>query len=244
MIVLSIISCMALLFSRYYPKKNVSIGLKWAFILLALVSGIRYNYGNDYINYLYAYNVISRATSPFSISISNGINDFEPGWAFFNWICKPIGFQGFVMVFSCVISFLYYRFIRDNVSPKYYTVALFTYLFEWSMFPLQLSMMRQGLVIAIFAFIYNYIKRRKWITALIVLFLCSTIHKTALILLPFAFWGYLPVRNSKFISVAFAVIAMLAFSSTTFIGDIYVYFLQFESIVDYGIAYGYDVSIQ
>lgn len=49
MIVLSIISCMALLFSRYYPKKNVSIGLKWAFILLALVSGIRYNYGNDYI---------------------------------------------------------------------------------------------------------------------------------------------------------------------------------------------------
>lgn len=234
MIVLSIISCMALLFSRYYPKKNVSIGLKWAFILLALVSGIRYNYGNDYINYLYAYNVISRATSPFSISISNGINDFEPGWAFFNWICKPIGFQGFVMVFSCVISFLYYRFIRDNVSPKYYTVALFTYLFEWSMFPLQLSMMRQGLVIAIFAFIYNYIKRRKWITALIVLFLCSTIHKTALILLPFAFWGYLPVRNSKFISVAFAVIAMLAFSSTTFIGDIYVYFLQFESIVDYG----------
>ena len=73
MIVLSIISCMALLFSRYYPKKNVSIGLKWAFILLALVSGIRYNYGNDYINYLYAYNVISRATSPFSISISNGI---------------------------------------------------------------------------------------------------------------------------------------------------------------------------
>lgn len=51
MIVLSIISCMALLFSRYYPKKNVSIGLKWAFILLALVSGIRYNYGNDYINY-------------------------------------------------------------------------------------------------------------------------------------------------------------------------------------------------
>ena len=85
----------------------MSIGLKWAFILLALVSGIRYNYGNDYINYLYAYNVISRATSPFSISISNGINDFEPGWAFFNWICKTIGFQGFVMVFSCVISFLY-----------------------------------------------------------------------------------------------------------------------------------------
>lgn len=74
-------------------------------------------------------------------------------------------------------------------------------------------------------------------------FLCSTIHKTALILLPFAFWGYLPVRNSKFISVAFAVIAMLAFSSTTFIGDIYVYFLQFESIVDYGIAYGYDEGI-
>lgn len=68
--------------------------MKWAFILLALVSGIRYNYGNDYINYLYAYNVISRATSPFSISISNGINDFEPGWAFLIGFVNQLVFKG------------------------------------------------------------------------------------------------------------------------------------------------------
>ena len=67
-------------------------------------------------------------------------------------------------------------------------------------------MMRQGFVLIIFLGMWKYIKDKKWWIPLIVLYLCSFIHGSATVLIPFAFWGYLPMRNTKYIGIGYVTL--------------------------------------
>ena len=72
-----------------------------------------------------------------------------------------------VAVLNVIQNVIYYKFIKANVERTWWPIAVFIYLFSTSFYLLNFSMMRQGLVIAIFLWMWKYIKNRKWFIALL-----------------------------------------------------------------------------
>ena len=60
------------------------------FVIMTILAVIRYDYGNDYMNYYRSYLFI--ISHDFSFSIEKLTDIFrEPGWTFINFLFKPFG---------------------------------------------------------------------------------------------------------------------------------------------------------
>ncbi len=161
--------------------------------MLTIIALIRFDYGNDYMNYLKSYNQI--ISSDFTLNFEK-LKDIyrEPGWALINLLFKPLGTLGFfVMVALLAIfqNYVYYHFIKRYVSLQHRWLAVFVYLFNTSLYVLNMSMLRQGLTITVFILCISLILDRKWLKTLLILLAFSTVHSSISILVPFAFWGYM-----------------------------------------------------
>lgn len=181
-------------------------GMFIGFCLMTFLAMIHYDYGNDYMSYYSVYLEISNYDS-----ISQVLNmDVyrEPGWAVLNFIFRYLGgFFSLVAIISLYEGIVYYKAIKRYLPKNLWVLGIFLYLIRTSFYLLNFSMLRQGLVIAVFLALWPWIEKKKWIPCLIILYLTSTIHSSALILLPFCFWGYLSVKNSRVL--AFSLIAIL-----------------------------------
>ena len=102
-----------------------------------------------------------------------------------------------VAVLNVIQNVIVYKQIKNNVERKWWPLAIFVYLFFTSFYVLNFSMMRQGLVICLFLGVWGCIKDKKCIRAFLILLLGTAIHKSALILLPFAFVGLLPIKKGR-----------------------------------------------
>mgnify|MGYP003292522139 CR=1 FL=1 len=226
-------SLLALLLTYLESKHRLRGGMKLGFILVTLLGVIHYDYGNDYMSYYDIYKSIVNV--PFNLSnLIGGYIYKEPGWALINYAFKPIGgFFMMVAVLNVIQNVIYYRFIKDNVALSWWPMAIFIYLFSGSFYLLNFSMMRQGLAIAIFLAMWKYIKTRRWVVALIGLILASTIHSSALILLPFAFWGFLRMNNGKIWAILYVVLFCVLWSAEDFINRIFETVIVFEEFQDY-----------
>ena len=150
----SVIACLLAYSQRYNYKK----ALLFAFLLICFISCIRCDYGNDYQNYYNIYqNIISQ---PFSLSAI--FEESEPGWILLCYLTKPIGYFGLIAVLSIFQIVVYYRFICKYVPIREQWLAVLLYLFNPTIWLLQLSMMSQGLAISIFLIAFPYIERKKW----------------------------------------------------------------------------------
>ena len=99
------------------------------------------------------------------------------------------------------------------------------------------SMMRQGLVVCLFLGIWDLIKNRKWWWALLIMYLCSFIHLSAIILLPFAFWGYLPKLNGKVWAIVYGVLLIFLWTSGETLNNIFMSGLSLEEFQEYAATY-------
>lgn len=228
-------SIIALLLTYLESKHVLKGGMKVGFILVTFLGMIHYDYGNDYMAYLDIYNNI--VGQPFNWSnILNGYIYKEPGWALINYLFKPIGgFFMMVAVLNVIQNVIYYRFIKTNVDKSWWPIAVFIYLFSTSFYLLNFSMMRQGLVIAIFLCMWKYIKERRWIIALCGLFFAASIHSSALVLIPFAFWGYLPVKRRRMIVCVCSLLFLFLWFSSEYLNIIFeglTGFADFEEYID------------
>lgn len=198
MFVVIIVSLLAL-FLTYLENKGLKGGMKWGFVLVAILNAIHYDYGNDYMSYYKMYMEIE--DTPFSWDVlSNSIIHQDGGWVFLNYLFKPLGgFFLLVIVLSIIQNIIVYKFIKREVSSSHRTFAVFIYLMTTSFYLMSFSMLRQWFVVCIFLSCWSLIKERKWFWTLLILYLCSFIHGTAILLLPFAFWGYVPVRHGKLV---------------------------------------------
>ena len=110
---------------------------------------------------------------------------------------------------------------------KLWWFGVFLYLFSTSFYLLNFSMLRQGLVVAVFLSLFQLIANRKWWIVAPILYLSSFVHASAFILIPFAFWGYLPLKNRKVIALIFVIVLTLLYISSELLNQIQV--LAFES---------------
>lgn len=233
MYVVIVCSLLALLLTYLESKHKLRGGMKLGFILVTLLGVIHYDYGNDYMAYYDIYKSIVNVPFNFS-NVIGGYVYKEPGWAFINYAFKPIGgFFMMVAVLNIIQNVIYYRFIKNNVARSWWPMAIFIYLFSGNFYLLNFSMMRQGLAIAIFLAMWKYIKTRRWVVALIGLILASTIHSSALVLIPFSFWGFLRMSNGKIWAILYAVLFFVLWSAEGFLNRIFETVIVFEEFQEY-----------
>lgn len=240
MLIVTAISVLTLILTYLESRRYLKDGMKLGFILISILGIIHYDYGNDYMSYYDMYNSIVH--TPFNwTNILNGSIYKEPGWVLINYFFEPLGgFFMMVAVLNVIQNVIYYKFIKANVERTWRPIAVFIYLFSTSFYLLNFSMMRQGLVIAIFLWMWKYIKNRKWFIALLGLIAGSFIHTSAIILIPFAFWGFIPMKNGRFLAILYVSLFIALWIGESFLNNIFETLLIFEDFEDYTDIYNKD----
>lgn len=208
--VIIVVSIIAFILTLLESKMRLRGGMAIGFILITFVSAIRYNYGNDYMGYFETfeqYNI-------FDISdlLKFGDTGIDVGWLILCKIFEPLGFFVLVAFLSILMNGIYYRFIRENLQREDYWLAMFVYLFTFDFYVLQLSMLRQGLVIALFILSYSYLKKGKLLIPILLTLLSISFHKTAIIILPFILLSKLNfVKSGRIIGLTMLVCFIVFF---------------------------------
>ena len=237
MYVVIFISLLAILLTYLETQKYMRAGMFWGFLLVTVLECIHYDYGNDYMTYYYEFERITKYEFDFN-SIMEGESFRDPGWAILCYIFKDIGgFFTMVATLSIIQNILIYRFIRNRVDRNWWTLSVFIYLFTSSFYLLGFSMLRQWFVMCVFLAMWSYIERRRWWVALIIFYLCSLVHGSAIILLPFSFWGFLRIKNGKIWAIAFGCLLVALWMFRSMLDSILLSLLSANRIEGYVESY-------
>lgn len=186
-----LVSLAAVMLALLSTKKNKSLGLEMSFVILTIFLSLRYGYGNDYFNYLELYAGYTKSNvGLFDFAHYGIMKSKEWGWIFINKLFKPFGFFSFIIFITIVENFIIYRFVKKNVPPKYYWLAVFVYAFNPYLMVIGASMMRQWLAICIFLLAFDYICKRKPIPYFLLITLAIQFHASAFIMYPLYFLTY------------------------------------------------------
>lgn len=223
-----------------YPTKSrkFKYGIEAAFIVLATFVALRYNWGNDYAGYLEDFH---RINSYLQKSDAYLDTHSELGWIFLNRLFKPIGFFGFTIVLTFFEYYVLYRFVKRYVSKEWYWLALFVFVFNSAFMLVTSSMMRQFLAMTIVLIAIDFIISKKWYIALLIIYLASLFHTSAIVLLPFSFFGFLNFNLSrKRVLVIFCCYLFFYFFSEILFENTLLKFLEIEPLKRYQVYVSYE----
>lgn len=221
-------SIIALLLTYLESKGRLKGGMKWGFILVTFLGAIHYDYGNDYMAYYELTNQVTKYSFDLE-KILSGDYYRDPGWIILCFLFKPLGgFFVMVAVLNIIQNGIVYKFIKNNVALKWWPFAIFIYLYVTSFYLMSFSMMRQMFVMIIFLGTWKYIIQRKWLIPLIVLYLCTSIHASAIVLLPFVFWGFVPMNNAKYIGIGYAALFVILWLFQDMLNNLFQFAMTFD----------------
>lgn len=204
-----ILNVLAIFFSYLESRKILNHGLAFTFGLIFIFLALRYNFGNDYINYLDKFLAINSFSTD-----SIGFFDqeyMEKAWIYLNLVFGQLGFFSLVALLALFNCYVYYHVIKKYVPPRYYWFAVFLYVFEPSFMLTHLSAMRQSLAIGIFLLSLDYLFRKKPIGYFSLVFIASLFHSSALIVAPLYFLTIIKDSKYKLISLILLILYFLAF---------------------------------
>lgn len=241
MYVVAFFSIIALLLTYLESKGLLKGGMKWGFILMTFLGAIHYDYGNDYMPY---YELANQATN-YSFDLEKILaGDYyqDSGWIILCFLFKPLGgFFVMVAVLNIIQNGIVYKFIKNNVELKWWPFAIFIYLYVTSFYLMSFSMMRQMFVVIVFLGMWKYIIQRKWWIPLIVLYLCTSIHGSSMVLLPLAFWGFVPMNNAKYVGIGYAVLLVIMWLFQDMLNNIFQFAMTLDDgFSEYANRYGND----
>lgn len=191
-----------LLFFSFLEISNVSnkilIVLRGIIIFLFIfVAGLRYETGVDWLAYEYYFDEITPLNEAFNF---NNFGDIfltlDVGYSLLNSIVKMFGWN--IQVIFFVVSLISIILLIKNL--KYYSNHVLTSLliyYPFFFFTFDMSGLRQGLAIQIVLFSIKYIQTKEFNKFLFFILLATSIHWTAIVLLPLYFFANLKI-NFKF----------------------------------------------
>lgn len=220
-------SILALLLTYLETKGMIKNGMFWGFALITFLQVIHYDYGNDYMSYYNTYFEITQ----YDFNLQNILDKElyrEPGWAILNYCFRPFGDYGFFVLVAVISIFqgvVIYKSIKRYLPCSQWPFAMLIYLFSTSLYLMGFTMLRQMLVMMVFIALWPLIEQRKFVIPLIILYLCSFIHASSIILLPFAFWGFIPMGKytGKIFTVVYLVLFLALFIYKDLINEIFTY---------------------
>ena len=206
MFVVVFCSLIALLLTVLESKGGLKHGMLTGFILVTILGAIHYDYGNDYMSYKDIFKQVTSYSFNMKAILAKEYYH-DPGWVVLCYLFKPCGgFFTMVAVLNIIQNTIVYNFIKTNLNKRLWPFAVFVYLFVTSFYLMSFSMMRQMFVMVVFLGTWKFIIKREWWIPLIVIYLCSFVHGSALILIPFAFWGFIPLNNAKYLGVVYVIL--------------------------------------
>ena len=216
-------------------------GLKYAFYLLGFLFAIHYNYGNDYIPYFEDF----QNYHDYSLSdvLSNTVQrNNEMGWALVCWsLYNLFGVKGFfllVTIIGLVENWAYYQLIKRFVPRRLWFISVAVYLFSVNQYVMCFSMMRQGLAVAIIVIDYIfYIQKGRIVPAVLMVFLASLFHASAIVFIPFCFVCLFKFENTKIVVAGLAALFTLFLISRDALNSFMGLFMSTEIYQDYAGAY-------
>lgn len=223
LILLSSLMGIGLLLKFILPDIFEKFFLILTFLVLSLVSAIRFGVGYDYL-YIYvgAFNEVVRLSFDEIISsyfISEQIYYFvgrhEIGYVLLQYIVSlfTTDFRAIFVVTSIIVNglvcILFYKYAEDKI------LAVFLY-FCFGMFYSSLNFVRQNISAILIAFAFTQIKERNFKKFLILVVLAGLFHKGAFFMLPFYF--ILQLKMSKLVlSLYSSVMVVILLFSNVFI---------------------------
>lgn len=172
------------------PKDTRRFFFLFWFFCFFVFKAFRWDTGTDWSQYLLCFNE-SEWSNIFSYN-RNVIGDtmMEPGYVFLNVFIRSIFpfYTAFLIITNLIIMLFYTRFY-NSIFPRYSLQSLALFLFVTELFPV-----RQTIAVAIFCFAYYQIKNRSFIKYLLIVLICSTIHYSSFVMIPFYFVLKLKLR--------------------------------------------------
>jgi transmembrane protein EpsG len=173
----SILAYLFMLFSRLINGKNNIIGKAFAFIsflILWVISGIRYGVGTDfydYYTYLSRIDIVDIRNNEFGIWLLGSIvNNFTNDG------------QMFIFITSFIITFFIFYTIYKNSAYPEVSILLF---FGLGMYFTSLNIIRQYLAISIVFYSINFLFNKKIFIYIISVLIATMFHFSAIIALVF-----------------------------------------------------------
>lgn len=160
-------------FARNLNSKQSYFVIFISIVLYSLIIGMRYNVGADYLTYMNDYN-------------NQSIERYEIGFKFLNNFFYHVGFPfpllcifiAFCQLFLVYSGFKKYRELFPWIIFFYFTTL---YIF------FSINGMRQALAISIVIYSFQFIQERKLLRFTFTILVAMSIHKSAIVLLPFYF---------------------------------------------------------
>lgn len=171
--------------SRIMEKRGKYIGSKYFFILAAiiiiLVPALRNNIGDTYV-YVSMYDQLGEAPTTLK-----GLMEIEDwGYTVFTLILYNISKNPQIMIFTtaAITQILYLKFFRKHRSLM--ELEIFMYIAS-GYYLTTMNGIRQALAAGFILFATKYIFEKKFVKYLIVILITSTIHGSAVIMIPLYF---------------------------------------------------------
>lgn len=155
----------------------ITIGLT----ILIFISGCRYNVGTDYKIYIYNYEKTALIEYNQISSMRTEIGNILLCKFLFIFFKDP---QIVIFTYSMLTILITYIAIKKMKYKEITSLAFF--IFMCVFIPFCYNGIRQGLAIPIILLSIAYLKERKLLKFLIIVFVASLIHTTSLIIIPFA----------------------------------------------------------
>ena len=178
---------------RRRPNKN-KVYLFFTCIQLTLIAGLRADsVGWDTANYVEYYHMVDRSSNIVDL-LKNTINWIEPGYFIMCYAVKLLGGNAQVslivaglIIYGLILNFVY----RYSCNPMMGVLTIFCF----PVFYDSLSMMRNAIVCAIFAWSIKYIEGRRLSCYLICTVIAMCFHNIALLFIPLYFVRYIKWRR-------------------------------------------------
>lgn len=218
MLILVLISLITLLLTHLEREGVVKKGMLIGFVILTIVLGIRFEYGNDYVSYYQKFYSYGDEFFRFS-DLKDGIIS-DPLWYILNRLFYPLGFESMIMFLTIVSSYTYYKLIRLLPSDLW-VFGVFIYLFTSSFMPIQLSMLRQSLAMCLVILATISILENKVVPPIFFLIVASGIHSSSLLCAPFLLLLYIDYsKHKKIVVFGFLGLLVLYFAAKNLLMEI------------------------
>lgn len=202
-----IVGIIAVLLCLFAPNKR---GLIASFIVVTAFLAFRFEWGNDYDNYLKWFYEVKNYGLLAVLSNEELSYHGEFLWSALYVLFKPIGFFGFVIVITIFENWVVYRVISKHVDEKFYWLSMFFYVLTTETFAVGASMMRQYFCICCFMIVVELMLERKLVWSIVIILLCSLVHRSNIFALAFLPIFYINIKTKK-ISLPFYFIFALVF---------------------------------
>lgn len=182
-------------------------------ICLFFMAAFRYDIGYDYLSYSKIFNSVKTSGQDFLRLYKQMA--YEPLFFLLMYICRFFSFEVFVFIVSaiCVLPKVYYIY---KVDTNKYLMLLCYYCSVFLSF--DMGIIRQGMSFSIILISVKYIRERKPIKFVIVVFLASLFHTTSIM---FLFAYLLGVKETKDKTIIIGIVASFALSMMTNQGILY-----------------------